>query len=56
MQVNIDVPRKLSEKQQQILRELAEHEHANVTPQLKSFLDKVKKYFVADTETAKTED
>lgn len=56
VQVNIDVPRKLSEKQQQILRELAEHEHANVTPQRKSFLDKVKKYFVADTETAKTED
>lgn len=56
VQVNIEVPRKLNEKQQQLLRELAELEHANVTPQRKSFLDKVKKYFVADAETAKTED
>jgi len=48
VQVNLEVPKTLSEKQQQLLRELAKEEHANVSPQRKSFFDKLRDYFVPD--------
>lgn len=45
VQVNIEVPKNLSERQEELLRELAEHEHANVSPHRKSFFEKVREYF-----------
>lgn len=45
VQTYIEVPKKLTSRQQELLRELAELEHANVTPQRKSFLDKLREYF-----------
>jgi len=43
----IEVPKKLNDRQEEILRELAELEHHDVTPQRKSFLDKLKDYFTS---------
>jgi len=45
IQVYIEVPKKLTAEHKQILRELAEVENANVTPQRKSFFQTVKEYF-----------
>ena len=45
VQVLIEVPRKLTEKQKSLLQEYAETEELNVTPGRKSFLEKVKEYF-----------
>lgn len=45
VQVAIDVPKKLDRRQEELLRELAELEHANVTPHRKSFLEKLRDYF-----------
>lgn len=47
--VQIDVPRKISEREEEILRDLAEIEHAEVSqhrsPNRNSFIDKLKEYF-----------
>ena len=47
--VQIDVPRKISEREEELLRELAEIEHAEVSqhrsPNRVSFFDKLKEYF-----------
>jgi molecular chaperone DnaJ len=48
VQVQIEIPSKLTKRQQQLLRELAEEEQTNVSPQQKSFFDKVKEYFTGD--------
>ena len=45
VQVIVEVPRKLTAKQKEILRQLAETEEANVSAERKSFLDKIKDYF-----------
>ena len=45
VQVYIEVPKKLTADHDQILRQLAEVENANVTPERKSFFSKVKEYF-----------
>jgi molecular chaperone DnaJ len=45
VQVEIDVPKVLNPKQEELLRELAKLDKANVTPHRKSFLDKVREYF-----------
>lgn len=50
VQVVVDVPRKLTPKQESLLRELAETEHGNVTPQRKSFFDKLKTFFAGEDE------
>ena len=54
VQVNIEVPKRLNERQEELLRELAEEEHAQVTPHRKSFLESVRKYF-AKSEGMRTE-
>ena len=51
VQVAIDVPKKTNDKQRELLRELAEVENANVTPHRKSFFEKVREYFVSESET-----
>ena len=45
VQVNIEVPKALSERHEELLRGLAEEEHANVSPHRKSFFEKVREYF-----------
>jgi molecular chaperone DnaJ len=42
VQILIEIPRKLSEKQKQILRDFAATEDASVLPQSKSFLEKIR--------------
>jgi len=46
VQTFIEVPKKLTKRQEELLRELAEVEHTNVTPHRKSFLEKIRDYFV----------
>ncbi|MDG2385038.1 MAG: molecular chaperone DnaJ [Pirellulaceae bacterium] len=44
VQAHVEVPKKLSEREEELLRELADLEHTNVSPRRKSFLDKLKDY------------
>ena len=46
VQIHVEVPRSLAPDQEKLLRQLAEMEHADVSPHRKSFLDKIKDYFV----------
>ncbi len=45
VQVNIEVPKKISPEEEKLLRQLAELEHKKVASERKSFFDKVKEYF-----------
>ncbi|HET6324988.1 MAG TPA: molecular chaperone DnaJ [Planctomycetaceae bacterium] len=45
VEVQVEVPKHLSDGQERILRELAELEKVEVTPHRKSFFDKLKDYF-----------
>jgi molecular chaperone DnaJ len=45
VQVFIEVPKKLTRHQTELLKQYAETEQVDVTPQRKGFLDKLKKYF-----------
>jgi molecular chaperone DnaJ len=45
VQVLIEVPRKLTAKQRELLEAFAKIEETNVTPQRKSFFEKLKEYF-----------
>ncbi len=45
VQTFIETPKKLNDRQQELLRELAEIEQTNVSPQRKSFTEKLKDYF-----------
>ncbi|HND56544.1 MAG TPA: DnaJ C-terminal domain-containing protein, partial [Pirellulaceae bacterium] len=55
VQTHIEVPKKLTQRQQELLRELAELEHSHVTPQRKSFLEKLKEYFTSSDDDGKRE-
>ena len=56
VEVVIEVPKKLTTEQEEILRQLAEVEQANVTPRRKSFFQKLRDYFIPDEEDVKPED
>lgn len=45
VRVAVEVPKKLTKRQSELLREYAETEEVNVTPERKSFFDKLKSYF-----------
>jgi len=45
----VETPRKLTRRQEELLRELAEIEQKHVSPQRKSFLDRLKSWFGGDT-------
>ena len=45
VQTYIEVPKKLTARQRELLQELAELEHANVTPHRKTFFETIKEYF-----------
>ncbi len=50
VETKIEVPKKLSERQEKLLRELAEIEHTEVTPHRKSFIEKIKDIFTGEGE------
>jgi molecular chaperone DnaJ len=50
VQVIVEVPRKLTPQQEELLREYAETEDINVTPHRKSFLENIKRYFTEQGE------
>lgn len=48
VQVHVEVPKSLTPRQEELLRELAEEERTNVTPHRKSFFEKLRDYFVPE--------
>jgi molecular chaperone DnaJ len=48
VQVMIEVPKKLTERQRQLLKEFADMEDVAVMPQRKGFMDKLKQMFTGD--------
>ena len=48
VQFVVETPRHLTRRQEELLRELAELENKNVSPQRKSFLEKLKEFFTAE--------
>jgi molecular chaperone DnaJ len=54
VQTFIETPKKMSAKQEKILRELAEVENIEVLPQRKNFLERLKEYFSTPTEKSTT--
>jgi molecular chaperone DnaJ len=48
VQVVVETPRQLTKRQEELFRELAELEQKNVSPQRKSFLDKVRDFFAGN--------
>jgi molecular chaperone DnaJ len=50
VEVIVEIPRHLSTRQEEILRELAELEHENVSPRRKSFFEKLRDYFTEEAE------
>jgi molecular chaperone DnaJ len=55
VQVIIETPRKLTKRQEEILRELAELEQRHVSPERKSFFDKLRDYFAPPDESNNAE-
>lgn len=51
VEVQVEVPRKLGDEQEELLRQLAEIEQANVSPHRESFLDKLVDWFSSENET-----
>lgn len=51
VQVRIEVPKRVSEQEEALLRQLADLEHVNVAPERKSFFEKVKEYFTQDEDS-----
>lgn len=51
VEIAVDVPRKLTSRQETLLRELAELDNKHVSPQRKSFFDQLKEFFAGGTES-----
>jgi molecular chaperone DnaJ len=54
--VKVVTPRNLTKRQEELLRELAEIEGAHVSPERKSFLDRVREFFHPETQSEKPAD
>lgn len=52
VQVSLEVPKTLTPRQEELLRELAEEEQTNVSAHRKSFFEKLKDYFIPAEEPA----
>jgi len=48
MQVIVETPRNLTKRQEELFRELAEIDKKHVSPQRKSFLEKLKEFFAPE--------
>lgn len=53
IQIHMEVPKKLNQRQEELLRELSELEQTNVSAHQKSFLQKIKDYFASDVSDSK---
>ncbi len=51
VQLTVEVPKRLSERHEKLLRELAEIENSEVSPKRKTFFDKIKDLFHAEEST-----
>lgn len=51
VQFHVEVPKKLNKKQEELLRQLAELDDKQVSPQRKTFFDSLKTFFSKDEET-----
>ena len=51
VQIHLEVPKSLTKRQEELLRELAEEEQTNVSAHRKSFFEKLKEYFIPDETT-----
>lgn len=51
VKLHVEIPKHLTHRQEELLRELAEIEQANVSPEQKSFFERIKSYFVPDDES-----
>lgn len=54
VEVVVETPRHLSERQEELLRELAQIEHDDVSPRRKSFFEKLRDYFTEDDDANQT--
>ncbi|MHC5542127.1 DnaJ C-terminal domain-containing protein, partial [Singulisphaera rosea] len=52
IEVLVETPKRLSARQEELLRELAEIEHEDVSPKRKSFFEKLRDYFTEDADAA----
>jgi len=50
VEVVVETPRHLSPRQEELLRELADIEHEDVSPRRKSFFEKLRDYFTEDAD------
>jgi len=50
VQIQLEVPKKVTREEEDLLRKLADLKHADVTPHRKSFFEKLKEYFTGDEE------
>lgn len=55
VQVIVETPKHLTKRQEELLRELAELDHSHVSPQRKSFLDKLRDFFSPEQADANAE-
>ncbi|HEV2972239.1 MAG TPA: molecular chaperone DnaJ [Pirellulales bacterium] len=55
VEVNIEVPKHLTTRQETLLRDLAAEERTHVSPHRKRFFEKLKQYFVSEEETGQKE-
>ena len=53
IQIHMEVPKKLTQRQEELLRELSELERTNVSAHQKSFLEKIKDYFASGESVGK---
>lgn len=56
VELHVEVPKKLNEEQERLLRELAEHDHVNVGHKRKSFWEQVKDFIHWDTDDQSSEE
>ncbi len=52
VEVVVETPRHLTPRQEELLREFAEIDNAQVSPRRKSFFEKLRDYFTEETENA----
>jgi molecular chaperone DnaJ len=50
VQLMVETPKQLSKRQEELFRELADLDHSHVSPQRKSFLDKIKSLFTGSND------
>lgn len=51
VEIVVEIPRELTPRQEELIRELAELDHEHVSPRRKSFLEKLRDFFTTEDET-----